>query len=192
MSFDFSTLVTDRTESDAAYAKVLSGKGLNGMSNTEKAEWLSGLKGAYNASDLNRVETAVAYLAETLRTLPDILKEYAASKGVAWDAFFDVPYDPLACDLTTKIDWSINDVPTFVQMKRYLSNVVTLCEALSLDTTYLPDSMVKLNWQGANAIEKALESLDRAIKALETEIKAFLDKTAAAWMYSGDLYAGEV
>lgn len=192
MSFDFSTLVTDRTESDVAYAKMLSGKGLNGMSNTEKAEWLSGLKGAYNASDLNRVETAVAYLAEMLRTLPGILKEYAASKGVAWDAFFDVPYDPLTYDLTTKIDWSINDVPTFVQMERYLSNVVILREALSLDTTDLPGSMDNLTIDGANAIEKALKGLDGAISAFDAKTKVDLDNTASVWIYSGEIYASEV
>lgn len=192
MSFDFSTLITDRTEPDVAYAKELSGKGLDGMSDAEKSEWLSGLKGSYTVSDLNRVESAVAYLADTLRTLPDILKEYAASKGVAWDAFFDVPYDPLACDLTTKIDWSISDVPTSVQMERYLSNVVVLREALSFDTIDLPDSMVNLNWQGANAIEKALKGLDESISAFDAKTKFNLDNTASVWIYSGEIYASEV
>lgn len=33
------------------------------MSEEEKTDWESGLKGAYNASDLNRVGNAVVYVA---------------------------------------------------------------------------------------------------------------------------------
>ena len=95
------TLITDRTQADEERVEELAAKGYDAMSDAEKAEWDGEMKGAYDASDLNRVESAVAYLAELLVLLPIELKEYAASKGVAFDAFFDVPYDSAAYVLTT-------------------------------------------------------------------------------------------
>lgn len=56
-------LITDRTQADIDYAVRLSQKGWSGMTAEEKADWESGLKGAYNASDLNRVGNAVVYVA---------------------------------------------------------------------------------------------------------------------------------
>lgn len=164
-------LVTDRTLSD-----VLEGNE----------------KGTYNASDLNRVGAAVSYLAEILVSLPDDLKSYAESNGVAWDVFFDVPYDPPAYVLTVKTDWVEEDIPTPEQMELYLENAKALRNALDYDTDKLPDVMDNLSWQGANAIEKALEGLDEAITILRDTTKTYLYNTASAWFYSGDLFSGEV
>lgn len=191
MSSIIDTLITDRTQADVDRVEELASKGYDAMSDAENAEWSGEMKGTYNASDLNRVEKAVAILAETLQSLPDELKSFAASKGVAWDTLFDVPYDAAAYALTAKTDWVEADIPTPEQMERYLDNVITLREALNYATDALPESMDDLDWQGANAIEKALVGLDGAIEALDTAIKTLLNNTAAAWMYSGDLYAGE-
>lgn len=61
MAFDFSTLVTDRTQQDVAYVKQLIDKLVTGTAtDAEKAEWNSfTLKGAYNHTDLNRVTAAM-------------------------------------------------------------------------------------------------------------------------------------
>lgn len=61
MAFDFSTLVTDRTQQDVAYVKQLIDKLVLGTAtDAEKAEWNSfTLKGAYNHTDLNRVTAAM-------------------------------------------------------------------------------------------------------------------------------------
>lgn len=61
MAFDFSTLVTDRTQQDVAYARQLAEKLVAGTATEEeKAEWNSfTLKGVYNHTDLNRVTTAM-------------------------------------------------------------------------------------------------------------------------------------
>ena len=61
MAFDFSTLVTDRTQQDVAYVKQLAEKLVTGIATeAEKAEWKSfALKGAYNYTDLNRVTAAM-------------------------------------------------------------------------------------------------------------------------------------
>ncbi len=83
-------------------------------------------KGAYNYSDLNRVERAVAEIAEFL--------------GI---------------NLVTKTDWTMWDVPHESDMERYLNNVKEIRNALSSDIA-LPESMSELNYNGANNIEKVL------------------------------------
>ena len=159
MSFDFSTLITDRTEFDVAYAKELSSKGLGGMSDAEKAEWLSGLKGSYTASDLNRVGLAVDYLTSRLRSY-GILAETAP-----------------------KTDWATGDAPTISQMRKYLSDVEALRSAIAVlpTTPAVPPDMDGLTYAEANDIEQILKDIDRLITNM-----------TFAWMYSGDLYAGEV
>lgn len=61
MAFDFSTLVTDRKQSDVAYVKQLIAKIVAGTeTEAELAEWKSfTLKGSYNYTDLNRVTAAM-------------------------------------------------------------------------------------------------------------------------------------
>ena len=186
------TLITDRTQGDEERVEELAAKGYDAMTAEEKAEWDGEMKGAYDASDLNRVESAVAYLAELLVSLPIELKEYAASKGVAFDAFFDVPYDAATYALTTKTDWDELDSPTPIQMVRYIKNVKALRSALDYATSDLPVSMDNLTIDGANAIEKALKGLDEAISAFDAKTKVNLDNTASVWIYSGEIYASEV
>lgn len=86
-------------------------------------------KGAYNYSDLNRVELAVA----------EISKHFGLQ-------------------LTTKTDWGPWDVPIQSDMARYLSNVSAIREKCpdngSLPT--LPPSLYSMTYETANAIEKIL------------------------------------
>lgn len=185
-------LITDRTQADRDRAEELSLKEYGDMTEAEKAEWDAPLKGAYNYTDLNRVESAVEVLAKILRGLPVELQRYAAAYDVAWDAFFDVPYDPAAYAPQVKTDWTPADIQSPEDMERYLQNVILLRGALEYAADNLPQRMEDLTWQGANAIESALVGLDGAIKALRKEIKAYIDATAAAWYFSGELYAGEV
>ena len=61
------TLIYDRTQADVDRVftlknKILSG-GLSVLSEEELAEYMAGMKGAYNYNDLNRVGQAVSYLA---------------------------------------------------------------------------------------------------------------------------------
>ena len=87
-------------------------------------------RGAYNYTDLNRVEAAVTEIAGLL--------------GLA---------------LTTKTDWSLWDIPTTTEMTRYLSNVVAIRDACPVEVEFptLPDTMAKMNYESANNIERTLE-----------------------------------
>ena len=118
------TLITDRTQADVDARND---------------------KGTYNASDLNRVGSAVAYVAGRL----------------------------LECgtsvDVSPKQDWSESDTPTASQLERYRSDVAALRDALAAipTTPQAPATMDGLTWSGANAIEKILQDTDVLISNLK-------------------------
>lgn len=89
-------------------------------------------KGAYNYSDLNRVERAVAEIS-----------------------------DILGLGLTTKTDWGMWDIPTASEMERYLNNVAVLRQQVVDDTSVptLPTSMNNLTYTDANNIELVLNAV---------------------------------
>lgn len=86
-------------------------------------------KGAYNYSDLNRVERAVAEIAETL--------------GIS---------------LATKTNWAMWDVPRSSDMERYLYNIKVLRNAISSDIE-LPENMNRLTYDVANNLESILVAI---------------------------------
>ena len=133
-------LITDRTESDAL------------MGNE---------KGIYSYTDLNRVEEAVAEIAEKITSLGFTLQ------------------------LPTKTDWglpgsfSVPEWPVDSQMRRYLKNVSEI-QRVFVISTQLPESMDKLDWNGANNIEKVLQAAFSRIAGIKQ-----------SYRYSGEIYAGE-
>lgn len=108
----FDTLIWDRTEADADRAAYLSRVGPN-MTATERTEWNAGMKGAYNYTDWNRVEQAVATLAA-----------------------------PLEITVTTKTDWDADNVWTKAQETRYLDNLRAVTEQSGLIPGTLADLSV--------------------------------------------------
>ena len=183
-------LIFDRIQADVSLVQMLTRKIIaDTATETEKAEWFSGMKGAYNAVDLNRVEGAVEYVEGHLNALPDVMAGYLSALGVADAVFFQVPYEPLA--LSVKTDWDMDDIPVLQDMERYLSNVTEVTAAIPIERA-LPETMDNLTWQGANEIERALSAEYSASLAWEAEKKQYADNTAAAWFYSGDLFCSEI
>ena len=132
--------ITDRTEADAL---------------------LGNENGVYNYTDLNRVEQAVAAIAEQF------------------------PQLGISLSLETKSDWappegfSVGTWNVESQMARYLENVTKIRGVFSW-TIQLPSSMRKLNWQGANNIEKVLHTALERINGIKQSFR-----------YSGEIFAGE-
>lgn len=89
-------------------------------------------KGAYNYSDLNRVERAVAEIS-----------------------------DILGLRLTTKTNWGMWDIPAASEMERYLRNVAVLRQQVADDASVpaLPTSMNNLTYTDANNIELVLNAV---------------------------------
>lgn len=153
------TLVTDRTEADVSRYSELRDKGWAEMTTAEKAEWVAGMKGAYNASDLNRVASAMAYLSQRF-----------ASAG------YSVP-------VSSPTDWANGDIPTKGDMDTYLDDLRRIRAALAvMDTTpSAPGSMDYLTWAKANDIEKILVDVDDALGRL------LLSPFYSGEIYSGEV-----
>lgn len=183
-------LIYDRTPADAARAAALSAKGWAAMTADERAEWSAGMKGAYNAEDLNRVEAACKFIADYFNSLQTVLDGYRDELGVAADPLWVVPFAH-PTDIDVKTDWDMPDIPTAEDMERYLSNVDKVTDVMPIEKQ-LPASMEYLIWRGANEIERALaEEYGRGTE-YEEETKEKISDTAQAWFFSGDLYSGEI
>lgn len=185
------TLVTDRTLEDVQRVQLLTTKKV--LSSTEQVEWYAGMKGAYNYSDLNRVESAVQYIASALQEADVNLRAYATNLQVEWQSAFEVPYDPTAYDLNIKTDWVYDDSNLNTsEMTRYLSNATYIIGAIQAEYPQLPQSMHSLNYTGANNIERALIVLYNALLEEYERLHQLIYNTSQAWYYTGDVYAGEV
>lgn len=153
------TLVTDRTEADVSRYSELRDKGWAAMTTAEKAEWVAGMKGAYNASDLNRVASAMSYLSQRF-----------ASAG------YSVP-------VSSPTDWANGDIPRKDDLDTYLDDLRRIRAALAvMDTTpAAPESMDYLTWAKANDIEKILVDVDDALGRL------LLSPFYSGEIYSGEV-----
>lgn len=131
-------LITDRTAVDVSRWKMLHDKGWEAMSAEERAEWVSGMKGAYNYTDMNRVESAVKELVARF-----------AEKGTT-------------LSIVTKTDWTRTSWPSVGDMNRYFSNVAAVRAAVgvNLGTPAVPTTAVSFNYNKANDLEKILMAVD--------------------------------
>lgn len=161
MSTIIDTLITDRTQADVDRVNELAAKGYAhmvanmttemltdvqlakewalkeyvGMTEAELDEWFAGMKGAYNAADLNRVGTALNYLAGRLGPI--------CGKSITW---------------TAKTDWAVTDIATASQAETYRQQIQDIRDALAYPagTPDAPPQMKRLTYTGANDIERIL------------------------------------
>ncbi len=129
------------------------------MTASERAEWNTSMKGAYNHTDLNRVEDAVAYLAGRLNEL----------------GYHVAP-------LVTQT-WNTTSIPKPADMTRYLNNVREIREAfVTLRTTPdVPATMRKLTYVEANEIEQILHDVEMLVNNM---VSAF---TYSGDIYGGEI-----
>lgn len=110
----------------------------------------------YNYSDLNRVEAKTAEVAELLTA-----QGYVTTVDV-------------------KTDWTMTDFPTQTEMQRYLGNVKKCINNFcKMPGITLPDTMDRLDYIGANNIEKTLVGIEK-----------LLEYMLAVMRYSGTFYSG--
>ena len=129
-------LITDRTQADFERWRTLRDKGFEAMTEEERAEFAGDMKGAYNASDLNRVGSALNYL-----------KDRLTAAGYLFGNEFEA-----------REDWEENEIPTGEQFTAYIRSVETIRAALARkpETPQTPADVGGLDIQGANDIEKIL------------------------------------
>ena len=119
-----SSVAENATDSSAVIDPVQIAE--SALTDQEFTEWLAGLKGAYNYSDLNRVESAVEELSKFLEL-----------------------------GLNTKTNWGMLDVPTQADMRRYISNLLKVKDRYSA-SVQIQDSGNGFTYESANNIEKML------------------------------------
>ena len=156
------SLITDRTAADLARWLTLRNKGYAKMTEAERAEWDSGMKGAYNPQfDMNRVGEALNYIRDMLADASYLSR----------------------IDFTAKTDWTEADIPTPEALVDYLRYVSIVREALAqfATTPAAPEYTGGLDYQEANAIEKILVDVDQLITNM-----------IASRYYCGELFCGEV
>lgn len=157
-------LVRDRTEGDVQRVIYLTKRHRAGTATEEEtAEFIDPtLKGAYNATDMNRVGAAVYYLADRLATQAGETAEVVAKR-----------------------DWTTADIPTIGETETYLNDVAAIRaeveDILPETTPQVPDDMVAFTYTEANDIEQILWDVNEAIT-----------KIMFSWRYAGEIYAGEV
>lgn len=150
-------LVYDRTAEDVAEVRRLLAKldpeTGDGLTAAEQAKWDAGLKGAYNFTDLNRVELAVKTLAAALTA-----------------AGYPVEVTPV---LTEDREWQEGDIVRRAQWTTYLDNVQRLRDAYYTlaETGELPKPEDKLKYTGANTIEKVLADIDLLIGCMKASYR---------------------
>ena len=149
MSFDFSTLVTDRTQADVNRVKQIAEKIKNGTaSESELAEFNSAaMKGAYNHTDLNRVTAAM-----------DALKAKLEGYGYNVPGYrYTEPF--------SEYGW-----PTPETMTVYLLNVSAIRAVLAVmkSTPSVPVDMERLLLQEANNIEIILSDVLQQLTIMPT------------------------
>ena len=130
MANDFPVII-DRTEAHVKRIEELNKKHYDNLTPEQKKEWNGVVKGAYNASDMNRVGQAEQYLAELLH-----------------EAGYTV-------NVTPKTDWKMEDFPNVQQMMLYRAYASRVNNGLS-GTTAIPLLIPSVDPEKANTVEKAL------------------------------------
>lgn len=128
--------VTDRTQHHVERLKKLQSIGYENLTDSQRAEYRGyAAKGAYNCTDINRVNAAVKEIAPLLGLTLEV-----SSNWTNWGLIRGT-------------------------LDQYLNNVKAVRDACPGDLEFppLPDSMNHLTHEGANNIEKVLEIAYRYI-----------------------------
>lgn len=131
MSYTISDLIYDRTQADVnAYKIIIQHIELGTATADELTEWNSGMKGCVNYTDLNRIGECIA-LCNT----------------------------KLSIDLWEKHDFALGEIPLLDHLKWLYVSVHCLYCLIPYDyrkNLGFPDSMLKLDYNGMNQLEKAI------------------------------------
>lgn len=137
-----------RTKADVDRVWYLNNKiaedGLPSLTPAEQAEWLSGMLGALNYFDLNRIEIDTAWLAKRLLN-------YGYSTGVE-----DI-----------KTDWTMPDMTYTAELERVRVNIQRLIDGYHAQAAQLPVDLQEPGWQDINTVERILYEMREMIQRME-------------------------
>lgn len=134
---DWTNPVYDRTQADVDYAKEQLIKGINGRE----------YKGAFNVSDVIRIEGNARYLADRLFAL------YYVN------------------NISTKHNWGTSSIPRTEHISRIIGNVGILQKAFYTPTGSVTLPTTLTHYEHTNAIEKNLNLLKLMIDDMESSFR---------------------
>lgn len=157
----YDELITDRTILDFERWRTLRDKGYENMTTEECEEWAGDMKGAYNASDLNRVGAV-------LNTLRDRLKDAGYLGGN---------------EFVMRTNWEKGEIPTAAAFSAYIGAVATVRGAVTQfpETPKTPEDTGGLDFEGANAIEKICYEVYKVLRLIKNA-RYFVNE-----LYSGEV-----
>ena len=124
-------------------------------------------KGTYNASDLNRVGAAMNYVADRLKA---------------------AGYDP---HISPKTDWKDGEWVDPEAQAVYLGDLAELRKQFALYET-TPEVPPRILATGIRTNDGLTYVWANNIEQILADIDALLTNIAAGWLYSGEIYSGEV
>ena len=146
---------------------------------------------SYEAADLNRVGAMCATIAAAAEAEIAAIAAMRTQYGTA-DSDYTLP-DFTVPTVTAKTDFAVTDTYTIEQMQHYLLNVRNIVEQFPPpDYRPLPETMRHLVSAHANAIEWDLKQCAENLKSRADQTEANIKNTAAAFAYSGEIFAGGI
>ena len=145
----------------------------------------------YEAADLNRVcemcETIAKAALGEIAAIAELREQYGTAPSEYTLPDFTVP------TLQVKTDYAITGTYTLEQMRQYLQNIVEIVTHFP-PAVYkpLPESMRFLTAEGANNIEEDLKQSAENLASRTDQTKIHIQNTAAAFVYSGEIFAGGI
>ena len=140
-------LITDRSPTDVEAVKELAEAIKHGTATEEQVQQYLNVhqKGAYTYEDLNRVESAVVYVANRL-------KEFG-----------------YGTDIRPVETWSVENKPNKADFDRYFGNVAQIRSAITVfkSTPVAPDSIAEFDVNQANALEQILVDIDQILNNIQ-------------------------
>lgn len=188
------TLIFDRTLDDVLRIKELSETAMTReLTAAEIEEWNAAIvRGAYNASDINRIGEAIEFADAYLSTVQPEIDAYRAELGVANDAYFDAEILPVPGPPTVPwTDYTASEPPI---MSNDIRKTFRAAEELAarVHLIYKAPELSRIGYQAANAVERMIYDTYRYGTEKETTRKDAAERISRAWYHAGDLFCNEI
>lgn len=154
----FITAVFDRTEKDVQKVREYREIGYRNLTDEQKKEYNDNLKGAWNCTDMNRLENNIQFLSDLFKI-----------DGI-----------------NTKTDWNYTDIASVQDFGRVIDNINKLKSSVKIrsDTPKTPTLPIN-TYQKVNDLEKILYDIYYVFQN-ETAAFARNNETFGAELYCGD------
>ena len=186
-----STMIYDRSLEDVLRIKSLAeAANTRGLTDAEIAEWNAAVvRGAYNAEDINRVGNAAIYTNTYLSGIQPEIDSHRIAHGVADDEIFDAHIsDPT--EINPRTDFARDTSPVALsEAQKSIDAAKAVAARVGITVTA---DIAKMTYSAANAVERAIYDAYKYGVTEKTKRKDMVDRIAAAWSFSGDLFCGEI